>query len=214
MIWTIIDIAKDKVKYRQMNSIWHIFIGDLTVLVQGHSVFKDFFQLCQWDVGVWCIERYQCKLSSRLIRVWVWGNLEWIAILSWCWNGLLYSEEPCQGPPWYHNFAHKVSEVHNQGLTWLHVRLCMVLGSCKAMGTKCEGMWTHHQGWQLWSPSFLTRILTQKGIPCLVMIHYLWNHVPRYVTCFWFRVQEHRQVSAACLYLRIIVPVQFRIRML
>ena len=67
MISTIIDIAKDRVIYHQIRSICCIFCGDLTILVQGHFVSEDFFQLLLLDVGVLCNEKYQCKSNSRLV---------------------------------------------------------------------------------------------------------------------------------------------------
>ena len=39
----------------------------------------------------------------------------------------------------------------------------------------------------------------------------LWFHIPKCLTLLLFRVQERGQVSAAHLYLRIFVPVEFRI---
>ena len=60
--------------------------------------------------------------------------------------------------------------------------------------------------------SYLAPIPVRNDIPnFLVMIHF-WIRILKCLTWLLFRVQEHGQVSAARLYPRIFVPVDFRIR--
>ena len=57
-----------------------------------------------------------------------------------------------------------------------------------------------------------TPVPVQNDIPNFqVMIHFR-IHIPKCLTWLLFRVQERVQVSAVCLYPRIFVPVEFRIR--
>ena len=60
--------------------------------------------------------------------------------------------------------------------------------------------------------SYLVPIPVRNGIPnFLVMIRFR-IRIPKCLTWLLFRVQECGQVSAAHLYPRIFVPVEFRIR--
>ena len=60
--------------------------------------------------------------------------------------------------------------------------------------------------------SCLTPVPVRNGIPNLQVMIHLQNYIPKCLTWLLFRVQERGQLSAARLYPRIFVPVEFRIR--
>ena len=84
-----------------------------------------------------CIERYQCKSSSRLDQTRVYGILKCCEILCQCWNGVLYSPRHFEGVLLYYVSIHKVLEVYRQGFTWFRVQFWELVRQWEPNIEKC-----------------------------------------------------------------------------